>query len=102
MRSAVAVFTFPNAKPLLLERGAAAKLRRAVFLFAFVFFAKRREIEEHRDYQPQIFTRAVGDGLARPATDCEAPFLYWSAERQRSSEGSFSSLPLSFLRSAVK
>ena len=53
-------------------------------------------------YAPQTINRAVGDGLARPATDCEAPFLYWSAERQRSSEGPFSSLPLSLIESQRK
>ena len=79
-------FNFQNAKPLLLERGAAAKPRRVVFLFAVAFPLPIRA--------PQIINRAVGDGLARPVNFQNAKPLLWSAERQRSSEGSFSLLPL--------
>ena len=45
---------------------------------------------------PFANTRSVGADGNPPAKDCEASLLLWSAERQRSSEGSFSSLSLSF------
>ena len=51
--------------PLSLDRGASAPLRRVVFLFVVNF-------PPSETISPFANTCSVGDGLARPATDCEA------------------------------
>ena len=77
LRSAVAVgarsvCSAPKANtdceaPLSLDRGASAPIIIAFFLIAFAFSCHKHPIS-----YSLLIHRAVGDGLARPAMDCEA------------------------------
>ena len=63
---------------LTWERGASAPPRRVFFLFVFAVFTfpNAKQISPPSEtILPFSNTCAVGDGLARPAKDCEAPLM---------------------------